>query len=42
MRIVKEMRRHYVEDYLKHLDWIGIQHRALLAPNYKMALEEGA
>ncbi len=39
MKVVKAMRRTYVEDYLKHLDWIGIDHRAALAPNYKAVLE---
>ena len=39
MTVVKEMRRRYVEDYLRHLDWIGVEHRSLLAPNYKAMLE---
>ena len=39
MQMVKRMRRRYVEDYLRHLDWIGIEHRAAMAPNYKAVLE---
>jgi len=39
MQIVQRLRRHYVQDYLLHLDWIGIQHRAALAPNFKAVLE---
>ena len=40
MKIVKALRRRYVEDYLRHVDWIGIQHRTLLAPNYAALLED--
>jgi hypothetical protein len=39
MQIVKALRRRYVEDYVKHLDWIGIQHRSALAPGYRSVLE---
>jgi hypothetical protein len=39
MAVVKSMRRQYVEDYLKHLDWIGVEHRSSLAPNFSAVLE---
>jgi hypothetical protein len=39
MQIVRNMRRHYVQDYLRHLDWIGIAHHSALTPNYKAVLE---
>ena len=39
MQIVRAMRRRYVDDYLRHLDWIGIEHRPALAPNFKAVLE---
>jgi hypothetical protein len=39
MEIVRRMRRDYVQDYLRHLDWIGIEHRSVMAPNYKAVLE---
>jgi hypothetical protein len=40
MHMVRTMRRQYVEDYLRHLDWAGIEHRSALAPNYKAVLED--
>jgi len=40
MAIVRSMRRHYVTEYLRHLDWIGIQHQRMLAPNFKAVLED--
>jgi hypothetical protein len=39
MHIVWSLRRHYVKDYLQHLEWIGIEHRAALSPNYLAVLE---
>lgn len=39
MRVVQSMRRRYVEEFLRYLEWIGIQHRAFLAPNFKAVLE---
>jgi hypothetical protein len=39
MAIVRSMRRRYVKDYLQYLDWIGMQHRPMLAPNFKAVLE---
>jgi hypothetical protein len=39
MEVVKRLRRDYVRDYLRHLDWIGVDHRAALAPNFKGLLE---
>jgi hypothetical protein len=39
MQIVRAMRRRYVQDFLRHLDWIGIEHRPALAPNFKAVLE---
>jgi hypothetical protein len=40
MQIVRAMRRCYVQDLLRHLDWIGIEHRQVLAPNFKAVLED--
>jgi hypothetical protein len=40
MGVVARLRRTYVIDYLSHLDWIGIDHRPVLASNYKKVLEE--
>jgi hypothetical protein len=40
MTIVKSLRRRYVQDYLGHLDWIGIEHRPALAPNFRSMLED--
>jgi hypothetical protein len=39
MQVVRAMRRRYVEDLLRHLAWIGIEHRQALAPNFKAVLE---
>jgi hypothetical protein len=40
MAIVRSMRRRYVTDYLQYLDWIGIHHQRMLAPNFKAVLED--
>ena len=40
MAIVRCMRRRYVHEYLKYLDWIGVQHQRALAPNFKAVLED--
>jgi hypothetical protein len=40
MEVVRCMRRHYIRDYLQHLDWIRIDHRPLLAANFKAMLED--
>jgi hypothetical protein len=40
MAIVQSMRRTYVQDYLQHLDWIGVDHRRSLAPNFSAVLED--
>ena len=39
MGIVKSMRQKYVQDYLQHLEWIGVRHRPSLAPNFSAVLE---
>jgi hypothetical protein len=39
MGIVARLRRDYVRDYLSHLDWIGIDHRKALSPNFAAVLE---
>src|SRR5581483_6833583 len=39
MRVVHEMRRRYVEEFLQHLAWAGVEHRQFLAPNFKGVLE---
>jgi hypothetical protein len=40
MAVVRSLRRHYVQDFLRHLDWIGIEHRPMLAANFKAVLED--
>jgi hypothetical protein len=40
MVIVRQLRRDYVRAYLRALDWIGVDHRAALAPNFAALLEE--
>jgi hypothetical protein len=39
MAVVRRLRRAHVQDYLSCLDWIGIDHRGALAPNYAALLE---
>jgi hypothetical protein len=39
MDLVRRLRRDYVRDYLRHLDWIGVDHRPALAPNFAALLE---
>ena len=39
MKIVARLRRDYVRDYLRCLDWIGVDHRQRsLAPNFAALL----
>jgi hypothetical protein len=39
MQVVRRLRRDYVRDYLRCLDWIGIDHRPALTPNFAALLE---
>jgi hypothetical protein len=39
MKIVARLRRDYVRDYLKCLDWIGINRRPTLSPGFAAALD---
>jgi hypothetical protein len=40
MAIVIAMRRRYVQEYLQHLNWIGLQHLPMLAPNFRALLDD--
>lgn len=40
MKLVTSLQRDYVRDYLRCLDWIGVDHREMLAPNFKQYLEQ--
>jgi len=42
MNVVRQLRRDYVRAYLRALDWIGVDHRPFLAPNFAALLEEPA
>lgn len=39
MEVVARLRRDYVREYLQRLEWIGIDHRPALAPNFAALLE---
>ncbi|MGH2585989.1 MAG: hypothetical protein ACRDJE_13840, partial [Dehalococcoidia bacterium] len=39
MAVVANLRRHYVNEYLARLAWIGIDHQRALAPNFAAVLE---
>jgi hypothetical protein len=38
MEVVKGLRRHYVRDYIRCMDWIGVDRRPFLLPEYQELL----
>ena len=39
MKVVAQLRQRYVQDYLRHLDYIGVDRRPTLSPGFKQILE---